>query len=298
MALETKAEDLAQAVVARMWECKDPRFKQVMTSLVSHLHAFARDVDLTPDEWMTAIQFLTATGQKCDDKRQEFILLSDTLGLSMQVVRLAQERGIRANPKLADATAATEATVQGPFFWEGAPKLPLGADLQGELPGVPARYSGKVTDLDGRPVANCLFDVWSGDTEGFYDLQKGPDAPMQLRAQFQTDAQGNYHFWSIKPSKYPVPVDGPVGTMLLKMGRHPFRPGHMHMMLRAQGFQPLITHLFVSDSEYLESDAVFGVRKTLIVDYGKHAPGTAPDGRVLNTEWMSCEYDFKLVPTT
>jgi hydroxyquinol 1,2-dioxygenase len=255
-------------------------------------------VQLTPAEWMTAIEFLTATGQKCDEKRQEFILLSDTLGLSMQVVGIAQAKAIAADPNAAAATPATEATVQGPFFWEGAPKLPLGADLQGDLPGEPAYYSGRVTNLAGKPVHNCAFDVWSGDTEGFYDLQKGPDAPMQLRAQFRTDADGRYSFWSIKPAKYPVPIDGPGGVMLLAMGRHPFRPGHMHMMLRADGYAPLVTHLFVSDSEYLDSDAVFGVRESLIVDFAKHPPGKAPDGRVLDKPWLSCAYDFKLVPAT
>ena len=296
MSLETKSEDLAQAVIGRMKDCEDPRFKEVMTSLINHLHAFAREVKLTPEEWMAGIQFLTATGQKCDGKRQEFILVSDTLGLSMQVVGIAQTKAIEANKGAALATPATEATVQGPFFWEGAPQLPMNADLKGTLPGVPTYYSGRVTDLGGKPVAGCKLDVWSGDTEGFYDLQKGPDAPMQLRAQFRTEADGRYGFWSIKPSKYPVPVDGPGGVMLLKMGRHPYRPGHMHTMLRAEGYAPLITHLFVSDSEYLDSDAVFGVRESLIVDFKPHAPGNSPDGWTLNVPWQSCEYDFKMVP--
>ncbi len=296
MAIETRAEDLAQAVIDRMKDCKDPRFKSVMTSLISHIHAFAREVQLTPQEWMTALEFLTATGQKCDDKRQEFILISDTLGLSMQVVGIAQAKAIAANQNAVSATPATEATVQGPFFIEGAPVLPLGADLQGSLAGDPTHYSGKVTDLDGKPVHNCAFDVWSSDTEGFYDVQMGENPPMQLRAQLRTDAQGRYDFWSVKPAKYPVPIDGPGGAMLLAMGRHPFRPGHMHMMLRAEGFAPLVTHLFVSDSEYLDSDAVFGVRNSLIVDFNKHPPGVGPGGRVLDKPWQSCTYDFKLVP--
>jgi hydroxyquinol 1,2-dioxygenase len=298
MVLETSAEDLAQAVIARMADCKDPRFKAVMTSLITHLHAFAREVQLTPQEWMTAIQFLTATGQKCDDKRQEFILLSDTLGLSMQVVGIAQAKAIAANAGAAAATPATEATVQGPFFFEGAPQLPMGADLKGDMPGAPTLYRGRVTDLAGKPVADCAFDVWSSDTEGYYDVQMGDNAPMLLRAQFHTGADGRYHFWSVKPAKYPVPVDGPGGVMLLAMGRHPYRPGHMHMMLRKDGFAPLVTHLFVSDSEYLDSDAVFGVRKSLIVDFVSRQPGTAPDGRVLNEPWFEAEYDFKLVPST
>jgi hydroxyquinol 1,2-dioxygenase len=295
--LETNAEDLAQAVIARMADCRNPRFKELMSSLVTHLHAFAREVQLTPDEWMTAIQFLTATGQKCDDKRQEFILLSDTLGLSMQVVGIAQAKAIAANPNAATATPATEATVQGPFFCEGAPQLPMGADLKGDLTGAPTLYSGRVTNLAGQPVAGCALDVWSSDTEGFYDVQMGENAPMQLRAQFLTGADGKYHFWSVKPAKYPVPVDGPVGKMLLTMGRHPFRPGHMHMMLRKDGFAPLVTHLFVSDSEYLDSDAVFGVRNSLIVDWLPRQPGTAPDGRAVTGPWFEAIYDFKLVPS-
>jgi hydroxyquinol 1,2-dioxygenase len=295
VSFETSAQDLAEAVIARMADCKDPRFKEVMGALITHLHAFAREVQLTPDEWMTAIQFLTAAGKKCDDKRQEFILLSDTLGLSMQVVGIAQAKAIAANPDAAGATAATEATVQGPFFVENAPALPLGADLQADFPGEPARYSGRVTTVDGNPIAGCRVDVWSSDTEGRYDVQMGPDAPLALRAQFCTDSQGCYHFWSVRPAKYPVPVDGPGGDMLLAMGRHPFRPGHMHMMLRAPGYAPLVTHLFDSESEYLDSDAVFGVRESLVVTFEKHAPGTAPDGRVLGKPWLSCAYDFKLV---
>jgi hydroxyquinol 1,2-dioxygenase len=297
MVLETNAEDLAQAVIARMADCKNPRFKELMSSLVTHLHAFAREVQLTPEEWMTAIQFLTATGKKCDDKRQEFILLSDTLGLSMQVVGIAQAKAIAANPNAATATPATEATVQGPFFCEGAPQLPMGADLKADLPGAPTLYSGRVTNLAGEPVADCALDVWSSDTEGYYDLQMGENAPMQLRAQFRTGADGKYHFWSVKPAKYPVPVDGPVGKMLLTMGRHPFRPAHMHMLLRKDGFAPLVTHLFVSDSEYLDSDAVFGVRNSLIVDWLPRQAGTAPDGRVVNEPWFEAKYDFKLVPS-
>lgn len=290
------AVDIAQAVVDRMADSKDHRFKEVMTSLVTHLHAFTREVDLRPDEWMTAIQFLTATGQKCDEKRQEFILLSDTLGLSMLVVALDQARGAAALKAQSTPYVATEATVQGPFFWPGAPKLPLGADLAEKRDAIPTYYSGNVTDTLGKPVADCVIDVWSGDDEGLYDLQKGETAPMELRAQFRTDAQGRYYFWSLKPTLYPVPVDGPVGAMLTRMGRHPFRPGHMHFMLNAKGHQPLITHLFVSDSDYIETDAVFGVRDSLIIPFKPQPAGRAPDGRVLNQPWAHAEYDFRLVP--
>jgi hydroxyquinol 1,2-dioxygenase len=289
---QLEVTDFAQAVNDRMAECKDARFKQVMSALVKHAHAFMREVDLTPEEWMAGIQFLTETGKKCDEKRQEFILLSDTLGLSMLVVALDQARGARA---LADQPGEkpTEATVQGPFFWPGAPEKELGDDI-GEGFGEPTLYHGRVTDTNGRPVANCVVDVWSGDEGGLYDMQKGDE--MSLRAQFRTDKEGNYRFWSIKPTYYPVPGDGPVGRMLDKMGRHLNRPGHMHMMLDAPGHQKLTTHIFVKDSPYLDSDAVFGVRNSLVVDFPKHAPGKAPDGRAMSKPFYTAKYDFRLVP--
>jgi hydroxyquinol 1,2-dioxygenase len=290
------ADDLAQAVIARMSEAKDARFKQVMTALVTHAHAFMREVDLTPQEWMTGIEFLTATGKMCDAKRQEFILLSDTLGLSMLVVALDQLRGQRAVPGAAGATPATEATVQGPFYWEGSPELALGSDIGQGVPGEPAYYSGRVTDTAGKPIANCCLDVWSGDGEGVYDMQMGDEAGMRLRARFHTDALGRYHYWSIKPTFYPVPADGPVGDMLRAMGRHPMRPGHIHMMVYAPGFQRLTTHLFAGDSNYLDSDAVFGVRDSLIVDYARHAAGKAPDGRAMDKPYYTAAYDFRLAP--
>jgi hydroxyquinol 1,2-dioxygenase len=275
-----------------MAECKDARFKQVMSALVKHAHAFMREVDLTPEEWIAGIQFLTETGKKCDEKRQEFILLSDTLGISMLVVALDQARGAKA---LADKPGEkpTEATVQGPFFWPGAPEKELGEDI-GEGFGEPTLYHGRVTDTNGQPVANCIMDVWSGDEGGLYDMQKGDE--MSLRAQFRTDKEGNYRFWSIKPTYYPVPGDGPVGRMLDKMGRHLNRPGHMHMMLEAPGHQKLVTHIFVKDSPYLDSDAVFGVRNSLVVDFPKHPPGKAPDGRAMSKPFYTAKYDFRLVP--
>ncbi|MES2974849.1 MAG: dioxygenase [Pseudomonadota bacterium] len=294
---QLEAQDLAQAVVDRMADCQDARFKEVMTSLVKHAHAFVRDVQLTPDEWMTAIQFLTATGKMCDDKRQEFILLSDTLGISMLVVAVEQAKAAAAHSKRVGMEHPTEATVQGPFYWEGAPELELGADIGAGNSGEPCYYHGRVTDIAGKPVAGAALDVWSGDGEGFYDMQKGPDAGMALRARFHTDKDGNYRFWSIKPAFYPVPGDGPVGGMLARMGRHLNRPGHMHMMLNAPGHERLITHIFVSDSPYIDSDAVFGVRNSLIVDYAAHPAGKAPDGRTMDKPFHSAHYDFKLVPS-
>jgi hydroxyquinol 1,2-dioxygenase len=289
--------DLTQAVLDRIDADADPRFRQILTAVVRHAHALIREVDLKPDEWMNAIQFLTRVGQTCDEKRQEFILLSDTLGISMLVVALEQAR--RSAAALADATATqkpTEATVQGPFYWEGSPVLPLGSDIGEGMPGEPAYYSGRVTDTHGRALANCCVDVWSGDGEGVYDMQLGDEAGMRLRARFYTDEQGRYRFWSIKPTYYPVPSDGPVGDMLRAMGRHPNRPGHVHMMVYADGHVPLTTHLFAADSPYLDSDAVFGVRDSLVVPYAKHPPGAAPDGRVMNKAYHTAQYDFALAP--
>lgn len=287
-----QATDLAEAVIARMSDCTDPRFREVMTSLIRHLHAFAHEVDLRPEEWLAAIAFLTATGQACSERRQEFILLSDTLGLSMAVVGLDQARARRSDS--GTAGRATEATVQGPFYWEGAPDMPLGCDLRAAgVAGEPAYYSGEVTDTAGRPLPGALLDIWSGDGEGVYDMQVEGQG-MTLRGRLRTDADGHYHFWSIRPAEYPVPTDGPVGVMLKRMGRHPMRPGHIHMKVLAEGHVPLTTHLFPRGARYLDSDAVFGVRDSLIVGYERHEPGTAPDGRQLTQPYYTVKYDFRL----
>jgi hydroxyquinol 1,2-dioxygenase len=292
-----QTSDITQAVLDRIQDSTDPRFKEVLSAVIRHLHALAREIDLKPDEWMAAIQFLTKVGQTCDEKRQEFILLSDTLGLSMLVVELEQKR--RSAAALVDAAATvapTEATVQGPFYWQGSPVLPLGSDIGEGMPGEPTYYSGRVTDTHGQPIENCCVDIWSGDGEGVYDMQLGDEAGMRLRARFHTDANGEYRFWSIKPTFYPVPDDGPVGDMLRRMGRHPNRPGHIHLMVYREGYVPLTTHLFPSDSPYLDSDAVFGVRDSLIVPFNRHEPGKAPDGRVLDRVFHTMQHDIHLAP--
>ncbi|CUS08558.1 unnamed protein product, partial [Tuber aestivum] len=225
-----------------------------MATLITKLHEFIREADLTPEEWMAAIEFLTATGKTCTDKRQEFILLSDTLGASMQV----------ASGNL-PATAATEATVQGPYYWAGAPDKALGSNIAEGVAGEPAYYAGQVTDTEGKPLAGALLDVWSGDGEGVYDMQVEGQTEMLARARFRTDAEGRYAFWSIRPSFYPIPMDGPVGKMIEGMGKHPNRPGHIHFMLSMPGYAGVTTHLFVANSPYLDSDVVFGVRDSLVV---------------------------------
>ena len=248
---------LTDAVLARMDGCEDERFRTIMTSLVRHLHDFVREVELTEAEWFEGIRFLTATGQKCDDKRQEFILLSDTLGVSMLVDAINHRQ----------PAGATETTVFGPFFVEGAPDVGPWADIRGGARGLPCFVSGTVRDVDGRAVEDAVIDVWQSDgEEGFYDVQK-PGAEPYCRAKVHTDASGRFGFLTVQPVSYPVPTDGPVGAMLLKMGRHPFRPAHVHTMITRAGFAPLTTHLFVAGDEYLGSDAVFGVKDSLIVDF-------------------------------
>ncbi len=279
-------KSITQAVIGRLSDCEDPRFKRVMTSLIVHLHDFIRDVKLTEPEWMTAIEFLTDVGKTCTDRRQEFILLSDTLGASVLVITLNHP---------ADQ-GSVESTVMGPFYWEGAPERPRGANLAEGVKGEPAFYSGRVLGVDGRPLENALLDIWSGNGEGDYDMQIPGETAMKARGKIRTDAQGRYWFRSIRPSFYPVPTDGPVGRMLRRMGRHPYRPGHIHMIVSAPGHHPVTTHLFVADSQYLDSDAVFGMKESLVAEFARHAPGVGPDGTRIDTPFYTVSYDFRLRP--
>jgi len=290
---EYNQEKLTAEVVAAFAQARDPRLREIMTSLVKHVHAFAREVDLKPEEWLAGLRFLTETGQISTERRPEFILLSDVLGLSMMVVSLAQARASR-NAK--GATEATEATVEGPFYWPGAPDVPLGTDIGEGVPGEPAFYMGRVTDLDGKPLAGALLDVWSGDGEGMYDVQLSSEPTMRARGRFRTDEQGRYWFWSIRPNYYPIPVDGPVGVMMRATDRGINRPGHMHMMVSAEAHVPLTTHIFVANSPYLHEDAVFGKRDSLVVEFEKHPPGKAVDGREMKVPYHSASYDFRLAP--
>jgi hydroxyquinol 1,2-dioxygenase len=275
---------ITQAVIGRLADSDDPRFKRVMTSLITHLHDFVREVTLTESEWITAIQFLTDVGQKCTEKRQEFILLSDTLGVSVLVITLN-------HPAL---EGSAESTVLGPFYWEGAPDLPRGSNLAEGVKGEPAFYSGRVLSMDGRPLANALLDVWSGDGDGNYDMQIPGEIGMKARGRIRTDAEGRYWFRSIRPTFYPVPTDGPVGRMLRHMGRHPYRPGHIHMIVSAAGHLPVTTHLFVAGSKYLDSDAVFGTKESLVAQFQRHSPGVGPGGERMDTEFYTVDYDFRL----
>lgn len=277
-------KSITQAVKDRLADCRDPRFKQLMASLVTHLHDFIRDVRLTEEEWVSAIQFLTEVGKTCTEKRQEFMLLSDTLGASILTITLnhSSEQG------------SVESTVLGPFYWQGAPERALGSNLAEGVNGDPAFYSGRVLDVGGRPIAGALLDIWSGDGEGNYDMQLGDDVGMRGRGKIRTDKDGRYWFRSIRPAYYPVPTDGPVGKMLRSMGRHPYRPGHIHMIVSAPGYAPVTTHLFVADSPYLHSDAVFAMKESLIVDFKPHPAGSAPFGDAIDVPYYTAQYDFRL----
>ena len=275
--------NLTDAVLAKLEHAGDARFKEIMESLVRHLHAFVRETQLTEAEWFASIQFLTATGKKCDDKRQEYILLSDTLGVSMLVDAINHRK----------PGGATETTVLGPFYVPGSNQLPMWSDLARGLKGVPTYISGRVSDVNGKPIAGATLDVWQTDGEGVYDVQR--EGASYARGKFVTGADGRYGFRTVKPVSYPIPTDGPVGKMLLRMGRHPYRPAHVHAIVSAPGCESVTTHIFVKGDRYLGSDAVFGVKDSLVVDFGEHAPGPTPDGGKSAAPFCTAEYDFRLV---
>lgn len=280
-------DTLTEAVIARLANAKDPRFKQVMTSLVKHLHAFARDVQLTEEEWFEGIKFLTAVGQKCDDKRQEFILLSDILGLSMMVVAM--------NHRMPEG--ATESTVLGPFFVHGAPEFEYGADLtkNATQKGDPTWVTGRVLSIAGQPIAGATLDVWQARANGVYDIQD-PSGEFELRGRVQTNAEGRYAFRTYKPAFYGVPTDGPVGEILNRMGRHPMRPAHMHFIASAPGYEPVITHAFVKGDPYLDSDAVFAVKDSLIAEFKKIDSPEEAKKLGMPSPFLRLDFDIRLAP--
>jgi hydroxyquinol 1,2-dioxygenase len=266
-------DNVTQAVIARHLNASDVRFREVMTGLIQHLHAFAREVHLTEAEWLEGIKFLTAVGRVTDDKRQEFILLSDTLGLSMLVTAQNQKK----------PPGCTESTVFGPFYLAGAPHYDHGDDVSNGAPGLPCLVRGRIKDLEGRGVAGAEIEVWQADAEGYYDVQYAEHAAHRARGVFRSGPDGGFHFRSIVAEAYPIPHDGPVGRMLEKLGRHPWRPAHLHFMITAPGYQTLITHVFRNGDQYLDSDAVFGVRQSLIAEWAEQ-----PDGSYL------LDFDFVL----
>ncbi len=279
-------EQITQNVLASIANTPNPRLKAVMTSLISHLHAFIREIEPTQEEWAAGIQFLTRTGQMCDDKRQEFILLSDTLGVSMLVDAI--------NHRVADG--ATENTIFGPFYREGAPELPAGASISQDGRGDPAIVSGRVLSTDGAPIPNALLDIWETNENGLYEQQDPEQPDMNLRGKFRTDSAGRYRFVAIKPVSYPIPEDGPVGQMLRALGRHPYRPAHIHLLISAEGFAPVTTHLFVKGDQYLDSDAVFGTKDSLVVDFVRHDSPEEAARLQVKAPFYTVEYDFVLRP--
>lgn len=275
---------ITEAVLARVRGAPDARVRQVSEALVRHLHAFIREVEPTEADWEWGIRFLTEVGRFCTETRQEFILLSDTLGVSMLVDAL--------NHRVPQG--ATQTTIFGPFYVT-PPQFPPGANIKGHLSGTPLYLSGTVSSAGGQPLAGATVDVWHSDSEGFYDLQKLDEHPdFAGRGRFQTDTQGRFHLWTIRPTAYPIPHDGPVGRMLRAQGRHPYRPEHVHFLITASGHRKLVTHLFAAGDEYLDSDVVFGVKKSLVREYTPHSGGTAPDGTVLQGTWYSLQHDFQL----
>ena len=268
-------DHITQAVQDSIADTPDPRLREVLGSLVRHLHDFAREVRLTEDEWLQGIRFLTATGQQCDDKRQEFILLSDVLGLSMLTVAMNNDK----------PAGCTEATVFGPFFVEGAPAYAHGDDVAHGAAGQPCEVRGTVRGLGGEPVADAVIDVWQADSEGNYDVQYPGLEHAQGRGVLRSGVQGQFHFRSVLAEAYPIPTDGPVGRLLAATKRHPWRPAHLHFRIEAPGYESLTTHVFRDGDRWLDSDAVFGVRQSLI------APWThQPDGR-----WR-LDFDFGRAP--
>lgn len=273
-------EGSVEAVNARVSPEANPRLATVMASMVRHLHAFAKETQLTQEEWEIGIDFLTRAGKMCSGERQEFILLSDTLGFSMLVDAINNRR----------PEGATENTVFGPFHVAGAPERPIGANISLDGKGESCLFEGMVVDLEGNPIAGAQIDVWSDNAEGFYDVQQ-PDVQPKWnnRGIFVTGADGRYSFVGIKPVSYPIPDDGPVGQMLRLLGRHPFRPAHMHYLVTAPGFQKVVTHTFVGDDRYLGSDTVFGVKRSLVAPFEPVEDGT--------TMWRS-PFNFVLVSAT
>ena len=280
-----REQAVTEEVLASFAGTPDPRLREILDALVRHLHGFARDVRLTQPEWEAAIGFLTRAGHITDDRRQEFILLSDVLGLSMLTVAINEP----------ETPGATEATVFGPFFVDGAPQVELGGDLARGAAGTPCYVSGHVLSADGRALDGARLDVWGADEDGFYDVQYSGDRSAG-RGWLRTAPDGGFGFWTVLPTPYPIPHDGPVGDLLSAAGRGPMRPAHLHFKVTAPGHRTLITHIFVAGDPYLDRDAVFGVKDSLVVDAEHHQDGEAPDGTRREGAWTSMAYDLVMVP--
>ncbi len=278
-------QNLTDVVLDRWKAVPDPRLRQVMQSLIKHLHAFVRDIEPTEEEWSKAIEFLTRIGQTCDPKRQEFILFSDVMGVSMLVDAI--------NHRL--DTGATPTTVEGPFHVPNAPEFPAGGNMAAGCPGIPCFITGMVRGLDGRPIANACLDLWSNDGEGLYEAQRDVTGPW-MRGLFNTKADGSYMVRTVAPVGYSIPVDGPVGDLFQNTEISEMRPAHIHFCVEAPGYHRVVTHLFNRACQYLETDVVYGVKAPLIVDFVENPPGTAPNGETVDTMFYTITYDFVLQP--
>ena len=281
-------DDITAEVLRRFEGTPDPRLREIMLALVRHLHGFVKDVNLTEEEWFSAIRFLTATGRRCDDARQEFILLSDTLGVSM-VVDLINHR---------KPDGATESTVFGPFHRDGAPEMPAGGNIAPrDGRGTPMLVRGRVLDLGGRPIAGAQLDVWQADSSGMYDSQYSDRDELHMRGLFHTDNDGRYLVRTNRPVAYTIPDDGPVGEMLRATNRHPWRPAHVHFVVSADGYEPVTTHLFDNADPYLESDTVFAVKDSLVCRFVRHdAPDDTSRSLAIEPPFYTVDFDFVLKP--
>ncbi|WP_439617350.1 intradiol ring-cleavage dioxygenase [Shinella sp.] len=278
-------ENSVEVVAGRNRNAKDARLKAIMEVVTRKLHEAVKEIEPTQEEWMEAILFLTRTGQMCNEWRQEFILLSDTLGVSMLVDAINNRK----------PSGASESTVLGPFHVQDAPELPMGANICLDQKGEDMVISGRISDTAGRPIEGAVLDVWQANDEGFYDVQQlGIQPEFNLRGVFRTGADGRYWFRAVKPKYYPIPHDGPVGQMLDHLGRHPYRPAHLHFILKADGFETLITHIFDPHDPYIESDAVFGVKQSLLADFRLVEDAARATAYEFEGAFWEVEYDFVL----
>jgi hydroxyquinol 1,2-dioxygenase len=276
-------ENLTDLALKQWQACHSPRLREITQSLVKHLHGFVREVDLTQEEWLAAANWLAKTGQLCTEKRHEFILLSDVLGISMLVDAI--------NHRF--PSDATPSTVMGPFHIEGSPEMSMGADLAAGLAGEPCYVVGTIRNLEGKPVAGAKLDVWQADADGMYESQLGKEEPF-LRAVFRTGPDGKYIIRTIAPPGYSIPMDGTVGDLLRETDISHYRPAHIHFYISAPGYQPLITHLFKKDTRYIDSDVVFGVKQELIAEFKRQQEGKTPTGEVSSKPFYVVDYDFIL----
>jgi catechol 1,2-dioxygenase len=278
-------ENSAEVVTARNADAKDERLRQVMNVITRKLHEAVREIEPTQEEWFKAIMFLTQTGQMCNEWRQEYILLSDVLGVSMLVDAINNRK----------PSGASESTVLGPFHVANAPELPMGSNICLDNKGEPMFVHGRILDTHGKPVAHAKIDVWQANDEGFYDVQqKGLQPDFNLRGVFRTGEDGRYWFRGVKPKYYPIPDDGPVGKLLRALGRHPYRPAHLHYIIGAEGFEELTTHIFDPNDPYINSDAVFGVKESLLAEFRRVNDPARAKAAGFDGEFWDVEHDFVL----